>query len=109
MILLPVDESYFFDYFSILEIKKSISLDMYRVYLSSQITNMKCNEVFSSQEYQNLKNINQDLFNLIDECKIKFVSSVETDKLNYKRWEAKKALQENFFSNNPITEQKLGY
>lgn len=109
MILLPVDESYFFDYLSILQIKDSHCLDVYFTYLDTQITKDKTNHILSSDEYKNLKNINQELFNLIDECKIKFVSSIETDKLNYKRWEAKKALQEKFFSNSPITEQKLGY
>jgi len=122
MILLPVDESYFFDYFSILEIKFDKnhndlvlssqlldSININKVYLNSQISEYKTQEILNSEEYNNLKNINQELFNLIDECKIQFISSVEIDKLNYKRWEAKKILQERFFKNNPITEQKIGY
>ena len=122
MILLPVDESYFFDYFSILEIKFDKnhndlvlssqlldSININKVYLNSQISEYKTQEILNSEEYNNLKNINQELFNLIDECKIQFISSVEIDKLNYKRWQSKKLLQEKFFKNNPLTEQKIGY
>ena len=109
MILLPVDESYFFDYLSILQIKDSHCLDIYFTYLDTQITKDKTNYILSSPEYGNLKNINQELFDLIDKCKTENIYASEIDELNYKRWEAKKLLQERFFKNNPITEQKIGY
>ncbi len=120
MIKLSFDESYGFDVLAILEVKSFFAETWKRKeliqkqlkHLFGEITDQlgpeKTSEVYASQEYIQLYNANYETFEAVDKAKADLVLASEVDKLNFKRFTAKKALQEKFFT-TPQTEIKIGY
>lgn len=121
MILIEIDESGAFDMLSILNVKisKSHSKDKDQninnfehlaAQIKKQIGEYKFNEIISSDEYEDLYDINSQLFGCFDQAKLEDKDSLafRTDCMNYKRFLLKKQLQAKFF-NNDVTEIKIGY
>jgi hypothetical protein len=113
MINLPVDESYAFDYLSILEIKSDKNRDkrnynLCKETIISQIGLYEFLEIEASQEYKELKEVNLNTFNLVDAVKNNPCLGAEVDKSNYERFVKKQALQKKFF-NSIVSEIKIGY
>jgi hypothetical protein len=118
MIQLLVDESYAFDYLSILNIK----YDMDVKNIQKKENFLKCLEfiknqfsdkalfdlIFSSDEYKECYQANVLTFEAVDKAKTDKVPASHVDSCNYKRCIAKQELQKKFF-NNDTTEIKIGY
>lgn len=121
MIYMPVDESYAFDMLAILECKmercdrdKYAELEFSHKTIADkvvgQIGNQQYFNIIFSEEYKRLFNINIKIFDKLDDLKNgKNFSAEVIDDLNYQRYLAKKALQEEFFGVDSMSEQKLGY
>ena len=118
MINLQVDESYAFDFLSILEVKLMYanekqehaqkSFNFYSNLIAEQVGDSLFDEIRESVEYKKLKESNQILFETIDNCKKYKMDAVIIDKLNYRRFQLKTELQKKFF-NKSTNEFKLGY
>jgi len=113
MINLLVDESFAFDYLSILEIKSDKNGDknnynLCKETIISQIGLYAFLEIEASQEYRELKEANLNTFNLVDKVKSNPCLGIEVDKSNYKRFLKKQSLQKKFF-NSFGNEIKIGY
>lgn len=118
MINILVDEACAYDMLSILTIKyREKKLDSQACDNFCLLNNAIWNQipyhdkVRSSVQYKELFSVNEQLFALIDEYKIRgetLGDAGKIDNLNYRRYLAKNALQSAFFS-SPISEQKLGY
>ena len=113
MINLLVDESFAFDYLSILEIKYDKNGDkrnynLCKETIISQIGLYEFLEIESSQEYKELKEANLNTFNLVDAVKSNPCLGAEVDKSNYERFIKKQTLQKKFF-NSIGNEVKIGY
>jgi hypothetical protein len=116
MICLLVDESYAFDYLSILEMKSNLDpensakKENFRKchdFLKSQL-NAVFNSIIHSTEYHNCYKANLETFNAVDEAKTDKVKASFVDKCNYGRHIAKQKLQKKFFDNE-LNEIKIGY
>lgn len=113
MLNLIVDESYAFDYLSILKVKSiklNDSLSKYNystceISIQNQLGINKYNEIIDSCEYKNILNINFILFDLISNIRIYNVSPDTIDTHNHLRHIYKSKLQSKFFINS-LTEQK---
>lgn len=109
MVKISVDESYAFDYLSILSIKKNMSDECFVNWencydeLSLQINNF--DEIINSQEYINLLEANQITFTAVEHARYGEISAKDVDNANMLRYKRKKELQEKYF-NNKITEHK---
>ena len=112
----PCDFGYLMDYLSIFEVKvkkiggeKSISnfLNCYSI-VEEQI-GTKILEVIKSDEYNYLVAMNARLFDLVDEVKKDTCKGKELDDQVYLRFLAKKAVNDKFFPDSKILEQKAGY
>lgn len=109
---LEVDIAYAIDFLSILEVKSNklknqLSSDNFtnqKRYISSQINKFLFKEILSSQEYKDLYNTNEEIWNAIDLIKTNTISAKQVDDLNYKRWIIKNKLQSKFF--NQITSEE---
>lgn len=117
MLYIDVDEGYAFDFLSILDVKKmklgtSPSTEEYwnRVYvnLCDEIGKSTVDLILKSPEYASCVDANSKMFDLVDLAKADKVTARESDRGNYARCEAKKALQKKFFGND-ISEIKIGY
>jgi hypothetical protein len=113
MINLPVDESYAFDYLSILEIKANKNGDkknynLCKEHLILQIGLYEFLEITSSQEYKDLLEANFNTFNLVDAVKSDPCLGKKVDESNYTRFLKKQALQKKFFGSIG-QELKIGY
>lgn len=114
MIKISVDEAYAFDFFSILQVKKTYNidvnnlLDFYTKEISDQLGCETFKLICESEEYSRLLKFNKMTFDAVDKAKTDEVSASYVDKCNYFRSEAKKDLQMKFFSSN-LTEIKHGY
>jgi hypothetical protein len=117
MISLLVDESYAFDYLSILEMKSK--LDPYNVtksknfeqclnFLKCQLKDELFYTIYESPEYLACYNANMETFKAVDKAKTNKVSASFVDRCNYQRHLAKQNLQKKFFGNN-LNEIKIGY
>lgn len=120
MIKISVDESFGYDLISIAQVKflKSPSnatianLERLLGEMESQIDPLLHKRVLSSPEYADLRDANLYLFEIFDEMKLPGKTEcydLKADRLNYRRFECKKALQAKFFPNSALTEVKLGY
>lgn len=117
-IKITVDVAYAFDYLSILEVKMNKLLELNQIKLWEQQADEICqqigtvlfNKIINSKEYNDLYNINEIIFDLIDKLKAdpESVSASEIDNSNYKRFLYKKELQKKFF-NSDLNEKKIGY
>jgi len=110
-------EGYIFDILSIYQIKSnkfkenSINISNFRSLFDEiqlELGFAKVQEIMNSQEYQNLLSANQDTFELVDAVKTNPCLGREVDAANYRRFLAKKALQERWFDNS-YSEVKIGY
>ena len=111
MVELIVDESYAFDYLSILQLKAEKNNDfekftMILMDLKSKISDFDI--ILDSIEYKNLYDINQETFNAVDLAKDNKVDAKYVDVCNYKRYLCKVELQNRFFDGDLI-EKKIGY
>ena len=116
MISLLVDESYAYDYLSILRVKalkngseETISNFMHcSNNIKMQVGSKLHSQIIDSKEYKNLLNINKQIFDAVDKAKKDQVKASFVDSLNYKRFLSKKSLQDKFFD-SPQKEHKIGY
>ena len=117
MIFLTVDESYAFDYLSILEIKckkdknsrtKKQLYNQCFISIKKQLSDTLFKSIISSKEYKECCKANFDTFIAVDSAKTDKVKASFVDRCNYKRFTAKQKLQKKFFGNS-ITEIKIGY
>tara|TARA_Y100000114_G_scaffold157281_1_gene188817 strand:+ start:19182 stop:19535 length:354 start_codon:yes stop_codon:yes gene_type:complete len=116
MISLIVDESYAYDYLSILKVKafkkdseETISNFMDCSYIiKMQVGSKLHSEILSSKEYEDLLNINKETFDAVDKAKKDKVKASYVDELNYERFLCKSKLQKKFFKLEQ-TENKIGY
>lgn len=115
MIHLLVDEAYAFDYLAILDVKNTLypSMEKKEAYneclnhLMAQVNNF--NQIVSSQEYQELFDINKITFFLIDEMRCgNEITAKQIDDANIERFNKKKKLQDKFF-NSKLREEKILY
>ena len=114
---ITLPEGYIFDILSIYQIKISKSIDDITNLsnfnnllneIKSQIGNDITNQIMDSKEYSDLLCANINTFNLVDEVKSNPCLGKDVDSSNYKRFLAKKALQEKWFDSN-YSEVKIGY
>ena len=116
MIKVSIDESAAFDILTILLIKTKKSADMQhtRNYLNfvadikDEIGLEKLYEVMNSQEFEELRKANGEVFLGVDLAKEDKIRASTLDALNYERYLCKKKIQEKFF-NGEISEKKIGY
>ncbi len=116
MIDLKVDESYAYDYLSIMNVKlcakinRQIIADYNSCYsnISSQVGESTHDKIINSLEYKNLEIVNKKIFNAVDKAKKDEVKASIVDNLNYERYLCKKRLQKKFF-NSEQNEIKIGY
>ena len=116
MIKISVDEAYVFDMLSIFDVKiKKLSGEKLVITLEKfsdmveeiieQIGKEKFDQIYSSIEYKELVQANQNIFDLVDESqKIEGMAKV-TDDANFTRHLKKISLQKTHF-NNDLTEVK---
>jgi len=114
---LEVEIGYYWDYLSIIGVKfdKTQKPEAYAQYLRckdnlvNQIGLEKFDEIFASDEYIALYDVNSYLFGLVDEIKKDKSIGQELDNQVYQRWLRKKALQEKFYPESEYSEIKVGY
>jgi hypothetical protein len=116
MIKISVDEAYVFDMLSIFDVKLKkltgekllITLEKFNGMVEEvveQIGKEKFDQIYSSTEYEELVQANQNIFDLVDESqKIEGMAKV-TDDANFARHLKKMNLQKTHF-NNDLTEVK---
>jgi hypothetical protein len=68
----------------------------------------KLYEVMNSQEFEELRKANGEVFLGVDLAKEDKIRASTLDALNYERYLCKKKIQEKFF-NGEISEKKIGY
>ncbi len=119
----PCDLSHCFDSMAILETKlqrkwkktnswdQQIKLDMKCLFehILSYISQEKYHEVMASMEYRQMVKVNCKLYDYVDAVKLNPCLGKEIDIEVYNRFLAKKTLQEKFFPEFVIKEQKIGY
>lgn len=117
MLNILVDESYAFDFISILDVKlrrfpyvKQVNdqRDIIVNSLKMQLGESLMNEILSSDEYKACIDANEIMFDLVDKAKKDEVTAQDVDYGNYRRCEAKKRLQMKFFNSGNV-EIKTGY
>lgn len=114
---IPVDPGYMFDFLSIYQVKSSKVLSLINInnfvttsdHIKKQITDELFEKIINSSEYINLYEINERLFNLVDAVKKDPCLGKQLDDEVYNRYLAKKSLQEKFFPEIKVNEQKFGY
>lgn len=103
MINLLVDEAYAFDYLAILKVKHSKYYNEVLNHLAAQLTNI--DDIIASQEFQDMINANQQVFDGVERARYGNISAKELDEINLKRYFAKQILQKKFFAKE-LTEFK---
>jgi hypothetical protein len=114
MISIPVDEGYAYDYLSILAVKTrkfntKNSIDIFdECYdsLEHQVGESLHAKIIFSDEYLHLFYTNQETFDAVEKARYGQISAKEVDDLNMKRYSAKIALQNKFFPQQTVSEQK---
>jgi hypothetical protein len=110
-------EGYIFDILSVYQVKivksenNAQHLNNFNLLLneiSEQIGKEKAADIIDSKEYDDLCVANLETFELVDAVKTNPCLGKEIDDSNYKRFLAKKTLQERWFDNN-YSEVKIGY
>ena len=112
MITIKVDEGYAYDYLAILDIKRqkgvSGSEKNFKIsfsHIESQIGVDLHHQIYHSDEYLKLTNVNSETFDAVEKARYGSISAKEVDELNMKRYYCKIALQNRFFSSE-VLEQK---
>lgn len=114
MININVSESFAFDFLSIYEVKKDKNLSKLsaqnftdcRNFIITQLGELYWN-IFDSEEYKELYESNKRLFELVELAKDDKVKASEVDRGVIDRWNKKKALQDKFFPESELNEQKF--
>lgn len=110
MINLPVSESEAFDYLSILHVKMEQGMECEKRYsdVSTAIREqgIKLRDVLTSAEYIELLNANSLCFEAIERAHSDKITASEVQNINHVRFLAKRALQQRFWSDSPLTERK---
>ena len=115
MITLLVDESYAFDFLSILEVKYEYkkldsiaqNINQCKNHIIQQLGNLFY-KIINSLEYKALKDANRKTFEVVDLAKTDSVKASDVDYSNLLRCKARNALQDKFFTSKN-TEVKFGY
>jgi hypothetical protein len=116
MISLLVDEAYAIDYLSILDVKynKTKDIESYKLagriakFLEAQLGYDKVKEIYNSEEWKTLKELNSKIFDAIEDLRNGLdVTAKSIDLLNLERHVTKQQLQQKYF-NNELTEKKIG-
>ena len=123
MIRISVDQAYAYDMLAIHVVKQrafnGAAAEEARLKLSEEIRDAVGAEVHEavllSREYQELIDVNQTIFNAVDQIKELsrdgghlVMDAGYIDDRNYRRHQLKAALQERFFS-EALSERKIGY
>lgn len=115
MINIRVSESFAFDFLSIYEVKmhKKPSVEATanfvecRDFIEEQLGADIFSKIITSDEYHSLYISNAQLFRLVELAKDDKVKASEVDRGVIDRWEKKKALQDKFFPQSQLNEQKF--
>lgn len=116
MIKISLDEGYALDMLaiSLVKARKAPSIASCKNYfdlaneIKDQITLGKFSDVVESDEFDELVEVNSQVFDAVDLAKTNAIRASEVDQLNYQRYLCKKKIQEKFF-NGELKEQKVGY
>ncbi len=116
MIKISVDPAVAYDMLSILSVKSAANpavrpdWDRMIVEIIEQVGQEKHDQVMK-EVYPILYAVNSAIFNRIDDLKKSDdpIDAREIDALNLERWQTKRRLQKRFFSEEPLSEIKLGY
>lgn len=114
MISIPVDEAYAYDYLAILAVKTRkfktkasiAAFDQCYDSIVGQVGQELHASIMKSDEYFNLFYTNQETFDAVEKARYGQISAKEVDDLNMKRYSAKIALQNKFFPQQRVSEQK---
>lgn len=110
MISLPLSEAEAFDYLSILQVKVDRGMDAATRY--SEIARaiegngVVLEEILMSPAYWDLYRANSICFDAIERAHADTISAAEVQRINHKRFLAKRALQERFWPHAPLAERK---
>ena len=116
MLKISLDEGFAFDILSITQVKiiKSSKQDKEKLVsnyqnlskeIISQVGFDLYEQIVASEEYQNLRDANENTFDLVDQVKKDNGLAKLVDDSNYNRYQKKVALQNKFF-NNILEEEK---
>jgi hypothetical protein len=113
MINIPVDEGYGYDVLAIAQVKNDMNIKNSKIYfeilnnsISSQLGQILHNNILNSKEYQALVEANKETFNAVEKARYSSITAKEVDICNLKRYQSKINLQNKFFPNNLILENK---
>jgi hypothetical protein len=114
---IPCDWGYLWDYLSIFEVKMKKKQEEKTIrnfleccmHIQTQLDEKLFHSILSSPEYKNLVEVNSNLFDLVDASKNDSVLASTVDAGVWSRFLAKKALQEKFFPETELKEQKFNY
>ena len=117
MIRIKVSEAYAFDYMCILQIKCEIDAKKNFANYAACVTiiideinnNQLWTEIMDSVEYSNLYEANRKTFEAVEDAKEDGVKASYVDRCNHERYLCKIALQEKFFPEENMKENKIGY
>lgn len=110
MVLLPVDESYAFDYLAILQVKRDngvaveAHLAQIETFLVAQVENFGA--VMASAAYKRMLVANQLTFDAVEQAAHGTISARAVQQANVQRFRAKRRLQRQFWPNRAMTEKK---
>jgi len=115
MININVSESFAFDFLSIYEVKMHKKPSAEAITNFSECRDFICNQlggelyysIINSNEYMDLYDSNERLFELVELAKDDKVKASEVDRGVIDRWNKKKALQDKFFPDSKLNEQKF--
>ena len=112
MIKISLDESYAYDLLSICQVKinKKVNncqknYDIIYLDIKNQIGDLHL-EILNSNEYLNLLEANSKTFDAVEKARYSSISAKEVDDLNMLRYKYKIELQNKFFPESIILEQK---
>jgi hypothetical protein len=113
MINIPVDEGYGYDVLSIAQVKNDMNIKNSKIYfkilndsISSQVGEIMHNDILNSKEYQELLQSNKETFDAVEKARYSSITAKEVDTCNLRRYQCKINLQNKFFPNNLILENK---
>ena len=120
MINIHIDEAVAYDMLSILSVKNkhisskesSIAFEGMWMDIFIEVGAVIHQQVMGSDEYKKLASTNQRIFSRLNDIKLREPHAADAlfiDDSNYRRYLAKRALQERFFPTVPLTERKIGY
>lgn len=102
MIYIPVDEGYAFDYLAILNVKRRRNLippepfQEFASALSKQLPNFQ--DVLVSEEYQKIFELNNSIFDYVDQAQKDQIKASVVAKANHQRFVLKQQLQRKWFN-----------